>query len=242
MTAYATPQDVYDLGLTAQAFVVRPRPLDPRAGDSLDIETGTFRMIGHGLTADDVVELVLVAGGAVPAGGAINTTYHPLIVDFFRFRLSLTPNGAAVTFADTGTHGPSGSAWAIQVDPERRLARSCDVVSRDIDQDLVAHATPIEPDPVTGRYPDKLVGIVARTAARRGVAGLTFDNPAFKAATERLQAEETRDEEQRGRWRAGAPLLPRPLDQTPTLADASARGAARAVSSGVTPNWNRGYL
>ena len=99
--AYCTPRHVFDLGLSAQAFVVRPRVLDGRAGDSLDAATGTFWMLGHGLDASDLVWLILVAQGgtnALPAGASALVPYHPLPLDFRRFRLSLSEGGAAVTF------------------------------------------------------------------------------------------------------------------------------------------------
>ncbi len=249
MTAYATLQEVYDLGLTAQAFTVFPRALDTRKGDTLDPITGTFRLSGHGYTADDVVEFVLAASGALPAGAALNTSYHPLPLDYWRFRLAASQGGPALTFADVGTvstgaqGGNGGSAWGLVADPERRLARVAEAISRDIDQDLVAHSTPIVVDPITGKFPDKLVGIVARCTARRSIAGLTFENAAYKAAAERLIAEEKRDDEQRARWRGGQPLLPTPIDQTPTAADDSGLARARFRDPHrITPWLSRGSL
>lgn len=219
--AYAVSQDVYDLGLTAQAFALMPRALDPRRAEYLTPSTGTFRVLGHGFTVDDAVEFVLIGAGAIPGGASLDSTYHPLPLDFWRFRLSLSRGGTPVTFTDTGSGG-----WALQVDPERRITRACAVVSDEIDQDLIAHATPILPDPVTHAYPGKLVGIVARYVARRLVAGITFENAAFRAATERLQAEEKRDDAQRERWRNGEPLLPTPLDQTATPDDTAKTGTS----------------
>ena len=60
--------------------------------------------------------------------------------------------------------------------------------SADCDQCLIAHRTPIEPDPVTHLYPQKLVDIVARGAARRAIAGAMFENVATKIPQERLDA------------------------------------------------------
>lgn len=237
MVAYAEPQDVYDLSLAAQAFVVRPRAIDPRAGDSFDHASGLFRLIGHGLTADDAVEFVLVGSGTLPGGASLGVVVYPLPVDFFRFKLSATSGGSALTFSSAGS-----GAWALQVDPERRLRRVLASVSADIDQDLVAHATPIER--VGGRFPDKLVGIVARCAARQLLPGASFDNAQFKTTAERLFAAEERDDEQRERWRKGQPLLPAPADQTPTRADASPRALGRADDvrrRGVIP-WRRGWI
>lgn len=237
---YAQPQDVYDLGLTAPAFVARPRALDGRQGDYLDFATGTFALIGHGLTSLDLVRVVLIAsGGGAPGGANVRTVYHPLPIDYWRFQLSLTQSGAPVTFADAGTAPVGGtSAWGIQVDPARRLSRVLFNVSADIDQDLTAHSTPILVNPATGTYPDKLVGIVARVGARRAITGLQFENPAFKAAAERVFAEEKRDDEQRAAWRLGQPIYPTPVDQD-GVADASARANNRYSSGTYTSGWTQ---
>jgi hypothetical protein len=244
--AYATPRDVYDLGLSAQSFVVRPRPLDARAGDALDFATGTFSMIGHGLATDDLVRLVLVAtGGVLPGGASAATIYSPLPIDYWRFQLATSPGGSPVTFADVGTTQIGGaSAWGVQVDPERRLARILLAVSADIDQDLTAHATPLRPD-VSGNYPEKIIAIVARIAARRAITGNLFENASIKLAIERLTAEEKRDDEQRAAWRLGQPIYPTPRDQTDGQADNAARmtnaSVARCVS-GPPMQWQRRSL
>lgn len=242
---YCEPRDVYDLGLTAQAFVVRPWPLDPKAGDYLDAATGTFSKVGHGLAADDLVRLVLIAsGGALPGGASALTVFSPLPLDAWRFRLATSPGGSAATFTDAGQSSTNGaSSWGIQVDPERRLRRIILSVSADLDQDLTAHATPIERDPLSGSYPEKLVGIAARITARRAVTGLQFENAAFKAAAERLFAEEKRDDEQRAAWRLGQPLYPVPKDQTEGQADNGARAANRLYAACSVPmRWVTGRL
>jgi hypothetical protein len=250
---YATTADIYALGLTAPAFMVRPRPLDGRQGDYLDFTTGTFALSAHGLSAQDLVRIVLIAsGGAIPTGASTTRVYglaagSPL--DFWRFQLALVSGGVPIAFSDAGTTAAGGtSAWGIQVDPEPRLNKILRSASADIDQDLTAHATPILPDPLSGLFPDKLVGIVARVAARRAIAGLQFENPAFKAASERLFAEEKRDDEQRAAWRLGQPLMPTPPDQD-GIADVGMRAHNAYTSSTYgrsltrcPPHWNRGAL
>jgi hypothetical protein len=245
VTAYATLRDVYDLGFTAQTFVVRPRALDARAGDFLDAATGTFSMIGHGLAEDDLVRIVLVAsGGSIPGGGSVLSTYYPLPLDYWRFRLSTTQGGSAVTFSSAGTSSGGTSAWGIQIDPERRLSRLAESMSREIDQDLTAHAdgTPLRPNPTTGLYHPKVVAIVARMVARRATRGLTFENAAFREAQERVFKEEERDEAQREAWRRGQPLYPTPLDQN-EVADHGATATNSVVSGHVADMpWLTGYL
>lgn len=248
---YATTRDVFDLGLTARAFVVVPRPLDARAGDSLDPTTGLFALPGHGLDDLDVVRLVLIARGgtnAIPAAVGLTerTPLYPLPIDFDTFKLSLTPGGTALTFTDAGTTAAQGSsAWGLRIDPIRRLEALIKAESADCDQCLIAHRTPIERDPVTGLYPQKLVDIVARGAARRGIAGAMFENMASKIPQERLDATAEQDKATKADWRRGVPLYPAPVDQTDGRADNGGQAASRTVGRArcsVPVNWVKGYL
>ncbi len=244
-TAYATPRDVYDLGLSARSYVVVPRPLAARSGDSLDFATGVFSMSGHGLDGADLVRLVLIAsGGALPGTASALTVYHPLPLDYWRFQLALTEGGAPVTFTNGGTSDASGSSsWGLQVDPERRLIRHLVSASADIDQDLTAHSTPLLVDPVTGLYPAKIIGIVTRIAARRAIASMLFENGAAKIASDRLAADEKRDDEQRQAWRLGQPIYPAPKDQTDGVADNGARSMSRVLAASSCPvGWVKGTL
>ena len=247
---YATTRDVFDLGLTARAFVVVPRPLDARAGDSLDPTSGIFSLSGHGLDEDDVARIVLIARGgtnAIPTAVGVTerTPLYPLPIDFDTFKLSLTPGGAALTFSDAGTVQSQGSsAWGLRIDPLRRLEALIKAESADCDQCLIAHRTPIERDPVTHLYPQKLVDVVARGAARRAIAGAMFENVATKIPQERLDATAEQDKATKADWRRGVPLYPTPVDQTSAADNA---GQATSRLSGVAAcsqalNWVTGRL
>lgn len=229
--AYATLRDVYDLGLSARSFVVVPRPLDPRAGDSLDPATGTFWLLGHGLATDDVVWFVLIASGgvgALPGGASAIVPYAPLPIDARRFQLSTTFGGSPVTFTNVGSSATnSATSWGILVDPERRLQRIILDEAADIDQCLTAHSTPLVVDPVTGKFPQKAVGMNARYAARRAIAGNLFENAATKIPTERLDAAKKDDDAQKEAWRLGQPIYPTPKDQTDGVPDNGARAMGR---------------
>lgn len=247
---YATARDVFDLGLTARAFVVVPRPLDARAGDSLDPTLGMFWQQGNGLDASDRVWIVLIARGgtnAIPGGASELTPYYPLPVagDFRRFQLSLSEGGAPVTFSDAGAVAANGSsAWGLLTDPLRRLEALILAESADCDQCLIAHRTPIERDPVTGLYPQKLVDVVARGAARRAIAGAMFDNAATKIPQERLDATAEQDKATKALWSSGQPIYPAPVDQT-SAADNAGQAASRLVgraASSVPIHWVRGSL
>lgn len=232
--AYAEPRDVYDIGFSARAFVVVPRPFDPRAGDMVDAATGTFFLAGHGYADDDVLWFVQTAAGALPTDVDLVSVYYPLPLDSRRFRLAATPGGPALTFID------AGSGWALQIDPERRLRRILLSVSADIDQDLTAHATPLVA--VNGRFPEKVVGVVAREAARRAVASLMFDNAAVRTAKDRVDEKYIEDKEQREAWRLGQPISPRPADQTSEPDDAARATNGIATGSIADMSWLTGTL
>ncbi len=234
---YAILQDVYDLGLTAQAFVVRPRSLDVRAGDALDFATGTFRLLAHGLTATDLVHLVLLGAGTVPAGATANTPYSPLPLDFYRFRLAAAPDGSALTYSTAGT-----GAWAIQLDPERRLQRHIDDAAARIDECLTAQRPPLLVDPTTGKYPTQIIGLNARMAARSSYPTLQFENAAFRTATDRIFAMEKADDLTLADWKAGKPLNPTVTDQN-MVPDDAARATNGIVAGRICDmSWVTGYL
>lgn len=228
MSAYATIGDVYR-ELSAPAFLSRPRPLDPRAGDSFDPATGIITLGAHGYLATDRVRLVAVAAGALP-GGATSAPLAAIPLDYWRFQLALTPGGAPLTFPS------AGSGWGVQVDPEPRIAYFLDRTAEIINECLVAHSTPLERDPSTGEFPGVIVGVNARMAARRAVTSLQLDNAAFRAPIDRLLAAAAFDGDTDppakpgsllGDWKMGKPVLPRPKDQT-AASDIGARGRGRA--------------
>ncbi len=222
---YAVLQDVFDLGFTARAFVVVPRPWNSdngRSGDSIVTASGVIRMAGHGYAASDLVEFVLVAsGGSLPDGATAGALLSPSPVDFFRFTLSLTPGGNPITYSS------SGAGWGLQIDPERRLQRHIDDAAARIDRALIAQAPPIKVDPITGKYPAEIVGPNARMAARSAIPTLQFENAAFRQAADRIVAMESADEKMLEEWSAGKPLLPQAVDQDTIPNDAPrARGRA----------------
>lgn len=234
--AYAALQDVYDLGFTARAFVVVPRPLDPRAGDSLDFASGTFRLGGHGFTATDLVWFVLVGAGSVPGSASTAVAYSPLPIDFFRFRLAASANGSALTYTS------AGAGWALQIDPERRLQRHAEDATGRINECLTAYQTPLVVDPTTGRYPTQVVGICARMTARSAIPSLQFENAAFRAAADRVIAMERADDLTLADWKMGKPINPEATDQT-TVPDDTAV-ATNGILRGTIADmpWMTGYL
>jgi hypothetical protein len=224
---YATRDDVYLLGLSAQAFIALARPFD-----AVDLNTATVSLKAHGFSVDDLITFEVSDGGELPTDIAVATLYYPIPVSFDLFRV-------ATSFGGTPVSGwvSEGSGWGIVLDPGRRLDKHLLDAAARIDEHLTAHDPPIQRDPNTGLYPTVLVGLNARMAARAAAISLQFENAEFRVATERLFALEERDEKMLADWKAGKPLQPRPTDLN-TIADNSARAA-----SGRDPiPWNPGVI
>ena len=218
MTAYATRQDVYDLGLGAQAFASRPRAVD--ASRDVDIATGTIRLRAHGLSASDVVSLEVTAGGTLPTAASAFAAYAPIVVTSDLFRLSGLASFAA-----------AGSGWAVTVDPGRRLDAIAEERSRWIDEHLTAECPPL-----VAPFPRQVVGLCARLTARLAVTTLQIDNAAFRSALDRIEALREADEEILKTWLGGKPVNPRPVDQTDSVENGPRAGYGRPSvgwSSGV---------
>jgi hypothetical protein len=228
--SYATPQDVYDLGFSARAFVVVLRPWNVdngRSGDTIDIAHGVIRMAGHGYATSDLVEFVLIAsGGALPGGAPPGVFLYPLPIDPVRFALSLTNGGAALTYSS------AGSGWGLQIDPTRRLQRHLDDAAARIDEKLTANMPPINRDAKTGLYPQVLVGLNARMAARSAIPSMLFDVATFRAAVDRVFAMQEADDLMLATWLEGKPINVRPTDQTTGINENAARSGSRRPRRG----------
>lgn len=224
--AYATRQDVYDLGLGAQAFASRPRPVGTggviAAGVDVDLATGTIRLRAHGMTALDLFTLEVTTGGALLTGASAFVAYSPIIISGDLFRIA----GLTVPLAS------AGSGWAVTVDPERRIDRLCEERSGWIDEHLTAEVPPIK-----APYPSQLVGLCARLVARYGVPTLAFENPAFRSALDRIEAMREADDRVMAAWLAGKPINPRPVDQTTTPDNGALADTTRAPT-----RWRTGAL
>lgn len=202
--AYATLDDVYVLGLSAQAFLTRARPYD-----AVDRTTATIRLKGHGFSTADVITFEVTSGGSLWTAGSAFVPYYPIPVSSDLFQVATTPNGTP--FASWVS---AGSGWAIGVDPARRVQAHLEETAAQIDEDLTADSPPIKVDPITLKYPQQLIGLNARMAARAAALSLQIENAAYRVAVDRLFAKEAADNAQRAIWRAGKPLNPRPTDQT----------------------------
>lgn len=219
---YATRDHVYNLGLSARAFARAPRPVE-----AVEPSTGTIRLTAHGLSADDLVLLDAVAGGTLMGGVSAFTYYSPTIVGADLFRI-----------VGVASFSSSGQGARVTLDPGRRIDQHLADAAALIDEHLTAHSVPLLPDPTTGFYPQVVIGINARMAARAAVTSLQIENAAFREAIDRLMAQEEYDRMILADWKSGKPVQPRPTDQTESVADNSARaGASRAQI-----DWHRGSI
>jgi hypothetical protein len=228
--AYSTLDDVFLLGLSAQAFVVLARPVD--AAD-VDAATATIRLRAHGLSTKDVITFEVTEGGALPTGISAFTPYYPIPVSGDLFRVALTENGTPIASWVDG-----GEGWSVQVDTTRRILAHNEEEAARIDEHLTAHKPPIQPDPITGKYPQVLVGLNARMTARAALLSLAIENEAYRVPRDRLMEREEADMKMLTDWEGGKPIQPRPTDETPAVAENSAR-----ASSGTPIDWrNCGVL
>jgi hypothetical protein len=223
--------DVFLLGLSAQAFVVLARPVD-----AADAATATIRLKGHGLTTLDVITFEVTEGGALQTGISAFTPYYPIPITADLFRIALTPNGTPIaSWAD------AGSGWSVQVDTTRRILAHNEQCAAQIDEHLTAHKPPIGVDLTTGKYPQVLVGLNARMTARAAVISLAIENEAYRVPRDRLMEREEADMKMLKDWEEGKPIQPRPTDGTPAIAENSARAWA---GSGLVPeiaiDWRNG--
>lgn len=223
---YATLDDVY-AELSAMAFVVAPRVVGA-APSSLAADfahaSGIIRLPGNGYTADDVLCAVATSGGTLPGGMLALTAYHPLPGAFGDvFRLALTANGTPLTFTSAGT------GWGLVIDSARRIRKHLADTAAIIDEHLTAHSAPLKVDPTTGLFPQVVIGVNARMAARKAVTSLQIETPQYRVAVDRLFAIEADDKVLLADWKNGKPIYPNPTDQN-NLADNRARANGRTAA------------
>lgn len=224
---YATLDDVFLLGLGAQAFVSRARPVDAPA--AVNLATGVIRLEAHGLGADDMITARVTSGGTLPTGIVTTAVYGVEVISFDLLRI--TAGGVPIT-----SYVSAGSGWAVAIDPRRRLQRHILDAAAQIDDMLTGHEPPILTDPVTGLYPEVVIGLCARLAAWTAVTSLQFENAVSREAVDRLEAQIANDRERLKTYLAGRPILPRPLDQN------SVPDNAATASAGVPVDWQVGYM
>lgn len=214
---YAVIDDIYELGLPARAFIAYARPFE-----AVDIATATIRLKAHGYDPSDIITFEVNAGGELPAELSAFAPFYPKPISSDLFRVATSPDGPPIA-----SFSAVGSAWAISLDPIRRLQKLLADTAAIIDEHLTAHEAPIDPDE-QGRYPMVLVGVNARMAARRAVNSLQIENAQYRVAVDRLMEAEKLDLEMLEDWKKGKPIQPRPKpDEQNAKLDNLAFGRAR---------------
>lgn len=221
---YATLDDVFLLGLGAQAFVSRARPVDAPA--AVNLATGVIRLEAHGLSADDLITARVTSGGTLPTGIVTTAVYGVEVVSFDLLRI--TAAGVPIT-----SYVSAGSGWALAIDPRRRLQRHLLDKWAIINDKLTGHSPELELD--ANGY-SIVTGLNARLAANAAVTSLQFENAVSREAVDRLKYEIDQDWKTLESYLAGRPILPRPVDQN------SIPDNAATASAGVPVNWQLGYM
>jgi hypothetical protein len=210
--AYCTPDDVFQLALSAQAFKTLARPLD-----GIDGPSGTIRLKAHGFAASDSITFEVTSGGALPTGLSAFVAYSPIPVSSDLFRVTGFPSYVS-----------GGSGGGVAIDPTRRLAAHILEASSEIDQHLTANAPPL-----VAPFPQVIIGLTARMAARAAILSLSVENAAYRVAVDRLFERQAKDQEMLAQFRDGWPINPRPVDQT-VIPENGARASATRGPIGWT--------
>ncbi len=208
---YATRADVYRLGLSAQAFVVRARPVLPASNTTgVDTTTATIRLEAHGMQTGDAFTFQGTTGGALPTAISQFVKYYASVVTDDLFRVSLTNGGTPIA-----SWASAGTGWGVSVDQGSRLDAHILDASAAVDECLTAQAPPLLVDPITHSYPHVVIGIVARMAARSAVTSLQIEQAQYRVAADVLRDGKADDDKTLADWKAGKPIQPLALDQTP---------------------------
>ena len=224
--AFATPADVFALGLAPAAFKSTPRTIE-----AADSTSGILTLSSNGLALGTLARFSVegqsahgAPANALPGGLSLSTMYTaaPYLGSGDQFQVAPV-GGSLVTSFTSAPVGP----FALVVDSMAALLLALDVWTGIIEDTVIAMAPPILPDAVTGRYHRKLTTACAHLAARNFATALGLANPNYADSMRDFltgplakMVDKWMDE-----WRAGVPLSPTPIDQTPNFADNGPRAA-----------------
>ena len=218
--AFATPADVYALGLPPAAFKSTPRTIE-----AAESTTGVLTLSNNGLTLGGLLRFSLegqsaygATTNALPGGLAPATMYTATPYGGGSDLFQVTPvGGSLVTSFTSDAVGP----FAIVVDTASALLVQLDAWTDIIGDTIIDLAPPILPDVATGKHHWKLRTACAHLAARHFATMFGLSNPNF-ADSMKTFLEGPLAKMVDGwmtEWRAGVPLRPTPIDQTPDVAD-----------------------
>ncbi len=237
MASYCENRDVYTYGLGPDALAASRL----RAVEAVDASAGVLRINGAGLFDGDPLTFVVQGSPilneeqpALPLGLSESIAYEAVPVNGSSSLFRVRPVGGAtiVAFGDAGV-----PVFSIAQDPRTVLDALRADESSQVDDALTANTPPIDPDPITGLYPQLLVGVVARRVAIRAALRFGLSNPGYQASLDRLLAGQALDNARLDMWIKGRPINVRPPDQSATPAN-----AARAGNDATPVAWRTGTL
>lgn len=176
MAVYAQRADLYSHGLPRGLLVEERRLIT-----SVDVPTSTLMLGQHGLSTDQLIELVVDEGGALPSPLTAGTAYYaqPVASSESLLRLATSPGGIPVVLTDSGS-----GTFGLFVPINSTIDACLEYVSRKIDRHLIAHQVQLTPP-----YPVEVVGICAKIAARELLERLGRASDMIAAAAERAEGE-----------------------------------------------------
>ena len=237
--AFATPADVYDAGLPPAAFKSSPRTIE-----AADTTTGILTLSCNGLASGALLRFSVEGQGtlggatnALPGGLSLSVVYaaSPVSGSSDLFRVAPV-DGALITSFSAAPVGP----FAIIVDTAAQVTKLLRIWTGVISDCLITSASPIEPDPTTGLYHEKLILACAHLVARHFATVLGLANPNYRESMSAF-LEGPIAKMVDGwlvEWRSGVPLIPTPIDATPDVAD---NGPLASYDFPSTPWLNGGY-
>lgn len=227
--AYCTLRDVFTFGLGPDALAApRLRPIEAVFADA-----GVLRLTGGGFFDGDPLTFVVqgspIEGEAppqLPDGLSDAVEYQAVPVDdsldLFQVRV-----GSGAPIASFGDQGEG--VFSVSQSPRLVIVAMCLDESAQINNSMTGNDPPIAVDPQTGKYPQILVGIVARRVAIRAALRFGLSNPGFQASLDRLIDGQASDNQALSEWRAGRQILPTPASQAGRPMDGGRSSPARAA-------------
>ncbi len=207
--SYASNADLY-ASLQAGALVALPRAID-----LVDVPSSTFRLRSHGLALGDLFTFEARGAGAVVAPPISQVQVYsalPTSADLFTAQLA---GGGPLVLS-----GPPTGILAIVLDLEAVIAKTLVWWSRQLDQALTAHLTPL-----VAPYPDHAVQLVCYLAAYDLLIGRGLLNPAYKDSADVYKGRGEWAKSELDRYRVGVPMVGA-IDQSPSTPDNGADGWA----------------
>jgi hypothetical protein len=237
--AFATPADVYALGLPPAAFKSTPRTIE-----DADSTTGVLTLSNNGLASGALLRFSVegqaahgATENALPGGVSLSTMYTATPYAGSSDLFQVTPTGGSLmTSFSSAAVGP----FAIVVDNGPALLAQLDAWTAIIGDTIIDLAPPVMPDTTTGLHHYKLRTACAHLVGRHFATMFGLANPNYadsmKPFLEGPLAKMV--DGWMTEWRAGVPLRPTPIDATPGIPDNGPLASYDAVAS----VWQTGTL